>query len=142
LLRMTHISCIGLVRRIGENRVAVFPTSKTTLGRARVAKNDLDCTFLTWRSRESWLRITFVVKVLTLRSDPVWRWVYPVERLYCKRPILWLASSKTLTPPPRHRPASVYPPRLVRGENTLAGGRGGGGQYFGRRQTLRCTLHT
>ena len=59
MLRMTHISCIGLVRRIGENRVAVFPTSKTTLGRARVAKNDLDYTFLTWRSRE---------KVLNLRT--------------------------------------------------------------------------
>jgi hypothetical protein len=40
--------------------------------------------------------------------------VYLVERLYCKRPILWLASSKILTP---------HPPR---GEDTLAGWRGGG----------------
>jgi hypothetical protein len=30
-------------------------------------------------------------------------------------------------PPPPHRPASVYPPLLVRGEDTLAGWRGGGG---------------
>jgi hypothetical protein len=30
------------------------------------------------------------------------------------------------TPPP-HRPASVYPPPLRRGEDTLAGWRGGGG---------------
>ncbi len=96
------------------------------------------------------------------------------ERLYCKRPILCLASSKIFTPhPPLHparvssprvpegrqvgpfrdysvrgqsyvwrlpkywppAPASVYPPPLVRGEDTLAGWRGGwGGQYFGRRQ--------
>ncbi len=33
----------------------------------------------------------------------------PVERLYCKRPILCLVSSKILTPHPPHRPASVYP---------------------------------
>ncbi len=36
----------------------------------------------------------------------------------------WLASSKILTP---HRPESVYPPLLVRGEDTLAGWRGGWG---------------
>ncbi len=34
------------------------------------------------------------------------------------------------------KPPSVYPPPLVRREDTLAGWRGGGGQYFGRRQTL------
>jgi hypothetical protein len=52
----------------------------------------------------------------------------PVERLDCKTPIPWLASSKILTPPhPPHRPASVYPPLLVRGEDTLAGWRGGWG---------------
>jgi hypothetical protein len=32
-----------------------------------------------------------------------------VERLYCERPILCLASSKILTPYPPHRLASVYP---------------------------------
>jgi hypothetical protein len=35
--------------------------------------------------------------------------------------------SKILTPHPPHRPASVYPPPLVRGEDTLARGRGGWG---------------
>jgi hypothetical protein len=34
---------------------------------------------------------------------------------------------KTIDPPPPHRPACVYPPPLVRGEDTLAGWRGGGG---------------
>ncbi len=51
-------------------------------------------------------------------------------RDYCKRPILWLPSSKILTPHPPHRPASVYPPPLVRGEDTLARRRGGGGSIF------------
>ncbi len=48
-----------------------------------------------------------------------------VERLYCKRPILCLASSKILTLHPTHHPASVYPPPLERGEDTLVRGRGG-----------------
>jgi hypothetical protein len=41
-------------------------------------------------------------------------------------------------PPPlsARRVCSVYPPPLLRGEETLAGRRGGvGGQYFGRRET-------
>ncbi len=33
---------------------------------------------------------------------------------------------QNIDPPPRHRHASVYPPPLVRGEDTLAGKRGGG----------------
>ncbi len=40
--------------------------------------------------------------------------------------------------------ASVYPPPPLAfgaGEDTLTRGRGGGGQYFGRRQTQLCTLH-
>ncbi len=53
---------------------------------------------------------------------------YPVEELYCKRPIQCLTSSEILTPP--HRSASVYPPPLVRGEDTLAGWREGGGSIF------------
>jgi hypothetical protein len=48
---------------------------------------------------------------------------------------------QNIDPPPPHRPAKVYPSPLVRGEDTLAGWRGGGGQYFGRRQTQLCTLH-
>jgi hypothetical protein len=50
--------------------------------------------------------------------------LYPVERLYCKRPIQCLASPKI----------------LVRGEDILAGWRGGRG-YFGRRQTQLCILY-
>jgi hypothetical protein len=37
----------------------------------------------------------------------------PLERLYCKRPILCLASSKILTSHLPHRPASVYTPGRV-----------------------------
>ncbi len=47
--------------------------------------------------------------------------IEPLQRWYCKTPILCLEPSKILTP---HRPASVYPsappPPLVRGEDTLA----------------------
>jgi hypothetical protein len=49
------------------------------------------------------------------RSNPI------VERLYCKRPILCLASSKILTPHPPHSPASV------RVRKHSLGGEGGGG---------------
>jgi hypothetical protein len=34
---------------------------------------------------------------------------------------------RNLDPPPPHQPASVYPPPLVRREDTLAGWRGGRG---------------
>ncbi len=51
-----------------------------------------------------------------------------VEGLYCKRPIQYLASSKILTG------ECVLPPHQRRGEDTLAGGVGVGGQYFGRRR--------
>ncbi len=53
-----------------------------------------------------------------------------VERIYCKRPILCLSSSKILTPHPPHRPASVYQPPLVRGRTHSLGGEGGGGSIF------------
>jgi hypothetical protein len=36
---------------------------------------------------------------------------------YCNRAILFLSSSKILTPHPPPRPASVYPPPLLRGED-------------------------
>ncbi len=68
--------------------------------------------------------------------------VRPVERLYCKRPIQCLASSKILTPP--HHPTAwrLCTPRLWCGGRTHSlGGEGVGGQYFGRRQTQLWTLH-
>jgi hypothetical protein len=52
---------------------------------------------------------------------------YTLEGLYCKRPIQYLAFGN-IEPPPPHRPASVNPPPSMRGEDTLAGWRGGGGQ--------------
>ncbi len=53
-------------------------------------------------------------------------------RYYCKRPILWLASSKILTPPPlpTHRPDSVYPRLWCGGRTHTLGGEGGGGSIF------------
>ncbi len=63
-------------------------------------------------------------------TDPV-LWFRQCKRLYCKRPIQCLASSKILTPTtPPHSPASVYPPPLLTGEDTLAGRRGGWGSIF------------
>jgi hypothetical protein len=50
-----------------------------------------------------------------------------VERLYCKRPILWLASSKILTPQPPSPPGECVPPAFGAGEDTLAGWRRGWG---------------
>ncbi len=47
---------------------------------------------------------------------------------YCKRAILFLSSSKILIPHPPLRPASVYPPPLLRGRTDSPGGEGGGGQ--------------
>jgi hypothetical protein len=49
------------------------------------------------------------------------------EGLYCKRPIQCLASSEILTPHPLTTRRVCTPPPLVRGEDTLARGRGGGG---------------
>ncbi len=53
-----------------------------------------------------------------------------VKRLFCKRPIQCLASSKILPPLPPPPGECVLPPSLVRGED-----------IFGRRQTQLCTLH-
>jgi hypothetical protein len=55
-----------------------------------------------------------------------------VERLYCKRPILCLASSKILTPHPLTARRVCPPPPLVRGEDTLGEWGGGGGSTFGK----------
>jgi hypothetical protein len=59
--------------------------------------------------------------------------LYPLTTeyiFYCKRAILFLSSSKILTPHPPLRPASVYPLPLLRGEDRLAGRRGGWGSIF------------
>jgi hypothetical protein len=49
---------------------------------------------------------------------------------------------QNIDPPPPHHPASVYPPAFgAGGGHTCRVERRVGGQYFGRRQTLLCTLH-
>ncbi len=53
--------------------------------------------------------------------------LHAVERLYCKRQIQCLASSKILTPHPLTARRVCTPPPLVRGEDTLAGWRAGWG---------------
>jgi hypothetical protein len=56
-----------------------------------------------------------------------------LERVYCKRPIQCLSSSKILTTHPLTARRVCTPPPLpplVRGEDTLAGWRGGGGLIF------------
>ncbi len=51
--------------------------------------------------------------------------------IYCKRAILFLSSSKILTPHPPIRPASVYPlPLLGEGRTDSPGGEGDGGAIF------------
>ncbi len=61
--------------------------------------------------------------------------------IYCKRAILSLSSSKILTPHPPLRPASVYPPPLLRGRTHLPGGEGDGGSIFWKtRENQDCPL--
>jgi hypothetical protein len=43
-----------------------------------------------------------------------------------RRGIILSCVFRNIDPPPPHRPASVYPPSLVRGEGTIAEWRGGG----------------
>jgi hypothetical protein len=63
-----------------------------------------------------------------------------VERLYCKRPIQCLASSKILTPHPLTARRVCTPPTSMWGEDTHSlHGEGGGGSIFWK--TLLCTLH-
>jgi hypothetical protein len=70
-------------------------------------------------------------------------------RLYRRGIILWEANLmsgffQNIDPPPHHRPASAYPPAFGAGGGHTRWVEGGGSifQYFGRRQTLLCTLHT
>jgi hypothetical protein len=50
---------------------------------------------------------------------------------------------KIIEPPPPLRPASVYPPSLLRGEDTLAGWRGGGGGsiFWKTQDTALYSIH-
>jgi hypothetical protein len=61
---------------------------------------------------------------------------------YCKRAILFLLSSKILTPHPPLRPASVYPLPLLRGEDRLAGRRGGWGVYILENERIRLPSYS
>jgi hypothetical protein len=64
-----------------------------------------------------------------------------VERLYCKRSILCLASSKIIDPHPLTARRVCTPRLWYGGRIHLVEGGGVGGQYFGRRQTQFCTPH-
>ncbi len=67
--------------------------------------------------------------------------IQPTEYIfYCKKAILFLSSSKILTPPIPLSARRVCPPPATKagGTHTLAGRRGGWGQYFGRRATQDC----
>jgi hypothetical protein len=65
-----------------------------------------------------------------------------VERLYCKRPIQCLASSKILTPPP-HRPASVYAFGAGGGHTRwVERGRGGGSIFLKTPDTALYSTET
>jgi hypothetical protein len=63
-----------------------------------------------------------------------------IEIIYCKRAILPLSSSKILTPHPPLRPASVYPPPLLRGRTHSPGGEGDGGSIFWKTREIGCPL--
>ncbi len=63
------------------------------------------------------------------------------QRDHCKRAILFLSSSKILTPIPNSPPGECVPPAFVAGGGqTRQAERGMGGQYFGRREKQDCPL--
>jgi hypothetical protein len=74
----------------------------------------------------------YFLKIMSIDYDPEGggAHVLLVERLYCKRPIQCLSSSKILTPHPLTARRVCTRPPLVRGEDTLNGWRGGGGSIF------------
>ncbi len=63
------------------------------------------------------------------QKDKIWRGGGTEYIFYWKRAILFLSSSKILTPHPPLRPASLSSP-----PQHSPGGEGDGGQYFGRRE--------
>ncbi len=69
--------------------------------------------------------------LIILYVDPLILKVLSTEYIfYCKRAIIFLSTSKILTPHPPLRPASLSSPRNKGGGYTLAGGRGGWGSIF------------
>jgi hypothetical protein len=100
-----------------------------------------------WPQRPTKIQLKICPEKQTeIRRNPQAGIVLPVERLYCKRPIQCLASSKILTPPTLSLPGECVsvciPLPLVRGENTLAGLRGVGGSIFWKMPSTQLyTLH-
>ncbi len=81
------------------------------------------CYVLSQHPQRSWVRILHLSNSWNISNQ---KNTEGIERLYCKRQIQCLASSKVKYWP---SPARTLPP-LVRGEDTLAGWRGGGGTIF------------
>ncbi len=101
------------------------------------------CTCYSWKGYYFWCWLTRCHGFIEISPNDHYLalYTYIVEGLNCKRPIRCLASSKILTPHPLTA-WRVCIPRLWCGGRTHSHGREGvGGQYFGRRQTLLCTLH-
>ncbi len=100
----------------------------------------LEC-FLTGNAA-FWGNVSFKTILLNLstlafysRADIISGFVLTTEYVfYCKRAILFLSSSKILTPHPPLRPANLPSPRNKGGVHTRRAERGMGGQYFGRRE--------
>ncbi len=80
------------------------------------------------------------LRPISISSQLSAQWAEPVEGLYCKRPIQCLASSEILIPHPLTARRVCTPPPLVRGEDTLAGWRGGGGSIV--RKTPDTALYS
>jgi hypothetical protein len=81
----------------------------------------------------------WVARRLCIFFTIVHRMVHPTEYIfYCKRAILFLSSSKILTPHPPLRPASVYEysPPLLRGRTDSPGGEGDGGSNFSKTREI------
>ncbi len=110
--------------------------------------------FATVYPNKKWLlNLKISVQVGTSSLKGQWRdesegWFSSTEYIfYCKRAILFLSSSKILTPHPPLRPASVYPRLCCWGRTDSPGGEGDGGSIFWKTREIRlpsyskiCTL--
>ncbi len=98
----------------------------------------LRCTEIQWKTwcTGPYARVDCKVTFFPLQQSRL-QYIYhggQLKRDHCKRAILFLSSSKILTPHPPLCPASVYPPFVAGGGQTRRAERGMGGQYFGRRE--------